>query len=113
MRGVFILVGIELIRMFHWILYAFGALLVASGVQLFRQGKLGMAVEKNPALRWFRRWIPVTEDFDGEIFFVRRSGGFHATPLLLALVVVETTDLLLATDCIPAVFAITLNPFIV
>lgn len=112
MRGAFILLGIELIRIFHWALYAFGAFLIASGVQLFRQRKVGIEVEKNPALRWFRRWIPVTEDYEGERFFVRR-GGLHATPLLLVLLAVESTDLLLATDSIPAVFAITLNPFIV
>ncbi|HXW89394.1 MAG TPA: TerC/Alx family metal homeostasis membrane protein [Terriglobales bacterium] len=112
MRAAFILLGLELIRMFHWVLYAFGGFLIASGVQLFRQRKVGMEVERNPALRWFRRWIPVTEDYEGEKLLVRRR-GLYATPLLLVLLVVETTDLLLATDSIPAVFAITLNPFIV
>jgi len=112
MRGTFIFLGIELIRIFHWILYVFGVLVITSGVQLFRQRKLGMDLEKNPALRWFRRWIPVTGDYEGERFFIRRE-RLYATPLLLVLFVVETTDLLLATDSIPAVFAITLNPTIV
>ena len=112
MRGAFIVLGIELIRTFHWILYVFGVFVIASGIQLLRHRKLGMDLEKNPALRWFRRWIPVTEDYEGEQFFVRRE-RLYATPLLLVLLVVETTDLLLATDSIPAAFAITLNPIIV
>jgi tellurite resistance protein TerC len=112
MRGAFIVLGIELIRTFHWILYVFGVFVIASGIQLLRHRKLGMDLEKNPALRWFRRWIPVTEDYEGEQFFVRRE-RLYATPLLLVLFVVETTDLLLATDSIPAAFAITLNPIIV
>jgi tellurite resistance protein TerC len=110
-RGAFILLGIELIQIFHWVFYGFGVFVVASGVQLFRHRKVGMEVEKNPALRWFRRWIPVTEGYEGEKFFVRRR-GLHATPLLLVLLVIETTDLLLTTDSIPAAFAITLKPFI-
>jgi tellurite resistance protein TerC len=113
MRATFILVGIELMRMFHWILYLFGAFLIISGIRLFRHHKLGVEdVEKNLLLRWFRGWIPVTEDYEGEKFFVRRQ-GLYATPLALVLFVVETTDLLLATDSIPAALAITRNPFIV
>jgi len=103
MRGVFIVVGIGLIRKFHWITYIFGALLVYSGIKLFRQ---------SDDLRLFRRWVPVTEDYEGDKFVVRRM-GLYATPLLVVLVVVETTDLLFATDSIPAVLAITLKPFIV
>ena len=113
MRATFILVGIELMRMFHWILYLFGAFLIVSGLRLFHHHQLGVEdVEKNLLLRWFRRWIPVTEDYEGEKFFVRRQ-GLYATPLALVLFVVETTDLLLATDSIPAALAITRNPFIV
>jgi len=112
MRGVFILVGIQLIQAFHWITYLFGAFLVYSGVKLFRSGDAAVEPEKNPVLRLFRRWMPVTEDFEGGKFFVRRA-GLYATPLLVVLLVVETTDLLFATDSIPAVLAITLKPFIV
>jgi len=112
MRGVFIVAGIGLIRRFHWITYIFGALLVYGGIRLFRQGDVGIEPENNPVLRLFRRWVPVTEDYEGEKFVVRRM-GLYATPLLAVLVVVETTDLLFATDSIPAVLAITLKPFIV
>jgi TerC family integral membrane protein len=112
MRGVFIVLGIGLIQKFHWIIYAFGAFLVYSGIQLFREEEVGMEPERNPVLRLFRRWVPVTEDYEGEKFFVRRP-GLYATPLMVVLLVVETTDLLFATDSIPAVFAITLKAFIV
>jgi tellurite resistance protein TerC len=112
MRAAFIVVGIGLIRRFHWITYIFGAFLVYSGIKLFRQDDSGIKPESNPVLRWFRRWVPVTEDYEGDKFVVRRI-GLYATPLLAVLVVVETTDLLFATDSIPAVLAITLKPFIV
>jgi len=112
MRAIFIFVGIGLIRGFHWITYIFGAFLVYSGIKLFRQEEVGIEPENNPVLRWFRRWVPMTESYEGDRFVVRR-GGLYATPLLAVLVVVETTDLLFATDSIPAVLAITLKPFIV
>jgi len=112
MRAIFIVVGIGLIRRFHWITYIFGAFLLYSGIRLFRQDAAGIEPEKNPVLRWFRRWVPLTEDYEGDKFVVRRT-RLYATPLLAVLVVIETTDLLLATDSIPAVLAITLKPFIV
>jgi tellurite resistance protein TerC len=112
MRAVFIVVGIGLIRRFHWITYIFGALLIYGGIKLFRQDEVGIEPENNPVLRLFRRWVPVTESYEGDKFVVRRM-GLYATPLLAVLVVVETTDLLFATDSIPAVLAITLKPFIV
>jgi tellurite resistance protein TerC len=112
MRAIFIVVGIGLIRRFHWITYAFGALLVYSGIKLFRQHGDGIEPESNPVLRLFRRWVPVTEEYEEDKFLVRR-GRLYATPLLVVLVLVEATDLLFATDSIPAVLAITLNPFIV
>jgi len=112
MRAIFIVLGIGLIRRFHWITYIFGTLLVYSGVKLFRQDETGIEPENNPMLRWFRSWIRVTQDYEGDKFLVRRP-SLYATPLLAVLVVVETTDLLFATDSIPAVLAITLKPFIV
>jgi tellurite resistance protein TerC len=112
MRAIFIVVGIGLIRRFHWITYIFGAFLVYSGIKLFRQHGAGIEPESNPVLRLFRRWVPVTEDYEGDKFVVRRT-RLYATPLLAVLLVVETTDLLFATDSIPAVLAITLKPFIV
>ena len=112
MRGIFIVVGIGLIQTFHWVLYAFGAFLIYSGIRLFREEEVGVQPEKNPVLRLFRRWVPVTETYEGEKFFVRRA-GLYATPLFVVLIFVETTDLLFATDSIPAVLAITLKTFIV
>lgn len=111
-RGTFILAGVGLIRQFHWIIYIFGALLVWSGIKLLRQGDTEIDPEKNPVLRAFRRWMPVTEDYVGERFWVRQP-GLYATPLVVVLLVLETTDILFALDSIPAVLAITLNAFIV
>ena len=112
MRGVFILAGVSLIRRFNWIIYAFGALLVYSGLKLLRQGETEIHPEKNPVLRIFRKAFPVTKDYVGGKFFVR-SPGLYATPLFVVLLVVETSDILFAVDSIPAVLAITLNAFIV
>ena len=111
-RGAFILAGVGLIRQFHWIIYVFGALLVWSGIKLLQQGDEEIDPEKNPMLRLFRRWMPVTDDYVGDKFWVRQP-GLYATPLVVVLLVVETTDILFAVDSIPAVLAITLNAFIV
>jgi tellurite resistance protein TerC len=112
MRAVFIVTGVGLIQKFHWIIYIFGAFLVYSGIKLFRQGEAEIHPEKNPILRLFRRWVPVTNDYEGNKFFVRRP-GLYATPLFIVLLVVETTDVLFAVDSIPAILAITLDAFIV
>ncbi|HZP62315.1 MAG TPA: TerC family protein [Terriglobales bacterium] len=112
MRGVFIVIGIELIQRFHWVIFAFGAFLIYSGIKLLREEEAGVQPEKNPLLRILRRWLPVTEQYEGAKFFVRRE-RLYATPLLVVLIVIETTDLLFATDSIPAVLAITLKAFIV
>jgi tellurite resistance protein TerC len=112
MRAIFIVVGIGMIRRFQWITYVFGAFLIYSGIKLFRHSEVGMEPENNPVLRLFRRWVRVTPDYEGDKFIVRRP-TLYATPLLAVLVLIETTDLLLATDSIPAVLAITLKPFIV
>ena len=112
MRGVFIVAGVGLIRRFHWIVYVFGALLIWSGIKLLRQGDEEIDPGKNPVLRAFRRWVPVTSGYDNGKFWVRKE-RLYATPLLVVLLMVETTDLLFAMDSIPAVLAITLNAFIV
>lgn len=111
-RGIFIAAGVGLVRRFDWILYVFGVLLIYSGVSLFRQKGANINPEKNPVIRLFRRWVPVTKDYEGDKFFVRRA-GLHATPLLLVVVFIETTDILFAVDSIPAVLSITLNSFVV
>jgi tellurite resistance protein TerC len=112
MRGVFIGVGIGLIRKFHWVIFVFGAFLVYSGIRLLGKKEMEVDPQRNPIVRLFRRLIPVTDDYEGDKFVVRRA-GLYATPLLIVLIVVETTDLLFATDSIPAVLAITLKPFVV
>ncbi|HZU44324.1 MAG TPA: TerC family protein [Terriglobales bacterium] len=112
MRGIFILVGVTLIRRFHFIIYVFGAFLVYTGINLFRQTEKEIHPENNPVLRLFRRWMPVTPDYVGGKFFIRQP-GLYATPLLIVLLVVETTDVLFATDSVPAILAITLDAFIV
>ncbi|HZR67037.1 MAG TPA: TerC family protein [Terriglobales bacterium] len=113
MRAAFIFVGVGLIRRFHWIIYLFGALLVYSGFRLLFQRGAQIDPEKNPALRFVRKFMPVTPDYVGEKFFVRENAGLCATPLLLVLLVIETTDVIFAIDSIPAVLSITLNTFIV
>jgi tellurite resistance protein TerC len=112
MRAIFIAAGVSLIQTFHWIIYAFGAFLVYSGIKLFFQEEAEIHPEKNPVLHLFRRWVPVTKDYVGNKFFVRRA-GLYATPLFVVLLVVETTDLLFAVDSIPAILAITRDAFIV
>jgi tellurite resistance protein TerC len=112
MRAIFIVAGVGLIQRFHWIIYVFGVFLVYSGIKLFFQEEAEIHPEKNPVLRLFRRRVPVTDDYVGNKFFVRRPGLF-ATPLFVVLLVVETTDLLFAVDSIPAILAITRDAFIV
>jgi tellurite resistance protein TerC len=112
MRAIFILLGVSLIHRFAWIIYVFGAFLVYTGIQLFRHKEMQVNPEGNLLVRVLRRWIPVTPDFVEGKFLVRRK-GLYATPLLIVLLVVETTDLLFAVDSIPAVLAITTDPFIV
>jgi len=112
MRAAFIFAGVGLIRKFHWIIYLFGLLLLYSGLRLLFQRGERVHPDKNPVLRLFRRMFPVTDDYVGGKFFVRR-GKLCATPLLLVLLVIETTDVIFAIDSIPAVLSITLNTFIV
>jgi len=111
-RGFFIVAGVGLIHQFGWIIYIFGALLVWSGFKLLRQGDAEIDPEKNFVLKVFRKWMPVTDDYVGDKFWVRQP-GLYATPLVVVLLVVETTDILFAVDSIPAILAITLNAFIV
>jgi tellurite resistance protein TerC len=112
MRAAFIFLGVGLIRRFHWVIYAFGLLLVVSGLRLLLKRGAQVDPEKNPVLKLFRRFFPVTDDYVNGKFFVRRQ-QLCVTPLLLVLVVIETTDVIFAVDSIPAVLAITLNTFIV
>ncbi|MBI4278595.1 MAG: TerC family protein [Armatimonadetes bacterium] len=113
MRAVFIAAGVALIQRFHAVIYVFGAFLVATGVRMALQKDKEIHPERNPVLALLRRVMPVTDGYEGDRFLVRREGRRAATPLLVVLLIVETTDLIFAVDSIPAILAITLDPFIV
>jgi tellurite resistance protein TerC len=113
MRGIFIGAGVALVQRFHWILYAFGVFLIWTGFQLLRGGNEEQDPSRNIVLKFCRRFLPLTDSYEGKSFFVRRDGRVLATPLFVVLLVVETTDILFATDSIPAILAITRDPFIV
>lgn len=113
MRGILIGAGAVLVKEFHWILYLFGAFLVITGLRMALERDRQIEIEKNLAVRLARRVLPITSGFHGPRFFIRDNGRLMATPLLLVLLAVETTDLIFAIDSIPAVFAVTNDPFIV
>jgi tellurite resistance protein TerC len=114
MRGIFILAGVALVRRFHWILYLFGAFLIYTGFKLMWEGEdKQIDPSRNPILRLARKLFPVSDRYEGNKFFLRHGGKWLATPLFIVLLVVETTDILFATDSIPAILAITRDPFIV
>jgi tellurite resistance protein TerC len=113
MRAALIAVGVVLIARFHWTLYVFGAFLVFTGIKLALQKGEGVHPEKNPLVKLVRKIIPVTNDYSGSRFFVKENGRRFATPLLLVLLTVEFTDLVFALDSIPAIFAVTPDPFVV
>ena len=113
MRGILIVIGAALLKEFHWIIYVFGAFLIFTGVRMAIERNEEAHPEKNPVIKILRRIMPVTENYEGEQFFVRRMGKLMATPLFLVLLVVESTDLIFAVDSIPAIFAVTDDPFIV
>jgi tellurite resistance protein TerC len=113
-RAVFIFVGAFLIHKFHWILYIFGVFLIYSGIRIyFEDGDEKIEPEKNPILKFFRRYLPFTKDDHGGQFMVREGGKLMFTPLFLVIILIETTDLIFAFDSIPAAFAITQNEFLI
>jgi len=113
MRGAFILTGVALVQRFHWILYLFGLFLIYTGFQLMLGGDKEKDPSQNIVLRLARRFLPLTENYEGGKFWARRGGKLLFTPLFLVLLVVETTDILFAVDSIPAILAITRDSFIV
>ncbi len=113
MRTAMVFLGSWMITEFHWILYLFGAFLLFTGVKMLLMSEHKPDLEKNPLVLWIRRRYPITEALEGEKFFTMRNGVRYATPLLLVLVLVEFTDLIFAVDSIPAIFAVTTDPFIV
>ena len=113
MRGTLILLGAALLEQFHWVIYVFGAFLIFTGIRMWNHKGEQVHPEKNPVVKLFRRFMPVTESFEKDKFFIRRAGRIMATPLFLILLIVETTDLVFAVDSIPAIFAVTHEAFIV
>jgi tellurite resistance protein TerC len=113
MRAAFILAGSALLASFHWIIYIFGGFLILTGVKMALTRDTEIHPEHNPLMKLVRRLVPVTSDYRGQKFFVRENGKLWATPLFLVLVMVESTDLVFAVDSIPAIFAVTKDPFIV
>jgi tellurite resistance protein TerC len=113
MRAIFILAGAALLAKFHWVMYVFGAILVVTAIRLLTLPDEGIQPEKNPVYRLLRRFIPATSEYHGPRFTVVQNGKRYATPLLVVLVLLEWTDLVFAVDSIPAIFAITSDPFIV
>jgi tellurite resistance protein TerC len=113
MRAVFIAAGLTLIQKFEWIVYVFGAFLVYTGVRMALRKDEEIHPERNPVLKLFRRFMAVTPQYEGSHFLVKKEGRYMATPLAVVLLVVETSDVIFAVDSIPAVLAITYDPFIV
>ena len=113
MRGVLIAVGATLLKEFHWIIYVFGAFLIFTGIKMAFHKNEEVHPENNPLVKLLKRIMPVTDNYEGDKFFIRRAGTLMATPLFVVLLMVESTDLIFAVDSIPAIFAVTNDPFIV
>ena len=112
-RAIFIVAGAALLKEFHWLVYVFGAILVVTGVKMALNKETEIHPDHNPLLRLARRFIPMSGEYHGQRFFVRRAGTLVVTPLFAVLLVVEATDVVFAIDSIPAIFAVTREPFIV
>jgi tellurite resistance protein TerC len=113
MRGIFIFAGSALLMRFHWVIYVFGAFLVFTAFKLLREKEVEVHPENNPVVKLFRKFVPMTPEYHGEKFFIRDGGRLVATLLFLVLIVVESTDLVFAVDSIPAIFAVTQEPFLI
>lgn len=113
MRAIMIVLGAALITKFAWIIYIFGGFLILTGIKMIVKREEEIHPERNPVVRWFKKLMPVTPDYRGDKFFVRENGIRMATPLFVVLLLVEFSDLIFAVDSIPAIFAVTTDPFIV
>ncbi len=113
MRASMILAGVWLVSQFAWILYVFGAFLVVTGIKMLVFAESEPDLDQNPLLRWLRGHLRITNDFKGELFFIRQNGVLWATPMFLVLLLIEASDVIFAVDSIPAIFAVTTDPFIV
>ena len=113
MRAILIVLGAALITKFTWIIYVFGGFLILTGIKMIVKREEEIHPERNPVVKWFKKFMPVTADYRGDQFFVREGGLLMATPLVVVLLLVEISDLIFAVDSIPAIFAVTTDPFIV
>ena len=113
MRAIFIFAGVALIQQFHWIIYIFGAFLIFTGIKMLAQKDEKIEPEKNPLVRLFKRFFPVTDTMHGDRFFVKINAKIVATPLFIVLLIIEFTDLIFAVDSIPAILAISTDTFII
>jgi tellurite resistance protein TerC len=113
MRGIFIFTGVALINRFHWIIYIFGGFLIFTGIKMLFSGDEKIEPDKNPVVRFFRRFLPVSQETHNENFFIKVNQKRLATPLFLVLLIIESSDLIFAVDSIPAILAITTDSFIV
>lgn len=113
MRAIMIALGAALITKFAWIIYVFGGFLILTGIKMIVKREEEIHPENNPVVKWFKKLLPVTPEYRGDKFFVREKGILMATPLVVVLLLVEISDLIFAVDSIPAIFAVTKDPFIV
>jgi tellurite resistance protein TerC len=113
MRAMFIFAGVALIERFEWVLYIFGAFLIFTAVRIARHDETEVHPDRNPVLKAMQRVLPSTSEYDGQKMFTRRTGKRLATPLFIVLVLVETTDVVFAVDSVPAILAVSREPFIV
>ena len=113
MRGIFIFAGVALITRFHWIVIVFGGFLVFTGIKMLFSKEVEIEPEKNPVVRFFRAYFPVSHSFHGQKLFIRENGKLLATPLFIVLLIIESSDLIFAVDSIPAILAISQDRFIV
>lgn len=113
LRTIMIFAGVWLLAQFHWLLYVFGAFLLITGIKMWWMADKEIDLNNNPLLNWFKKHIAISDHLDGEKFFVVKNGVKLMTPLFLALIMVEISDIIFAVDSIPAIFAITSDPFIV
>ena len=112
-RAIFVVLGAALLQTFHWIIWVFGGFLILTGIKILMQKNEEVHPERNPLIRLFRRFVPTVSEYHGARFWITQNGRRYATPLLLVLLTVEVTDIIFAVDSIPAIFAVTSDPFIV
>lgn len=113
MRAIFIFAGVALLNSFHWLIYIFGGFLIFTGIKMLSPGENQVDPDKNPLVKLFRKFLPVTPEMHGSRFFVRQNKKLFATPLFIVLLIVEFTDLIFAVDSIPAILAISNDTFII